>query len=69
MKKLQAVIFNKNRFGFYASINWLESKGLSPLKIHETRHYYRFRMREPDEMKRYYSKNSTTLGVKFIIEC
>jgi len=64
---IQAVIFDKTRWKPKSSANWLMSHKFHPIKkMHETTHFYRYRLMQPDKRKLYSTQNIGN-GIKFII--
>ena len=54
MNNIQAIIFNKKHFTPLSSNNWIKRHDFHPIKqMHETKHYYRYRIKEPKRGKIY----------------
>ena len=52
--KIQSVLFSKTKYTKERANKWLVKHQLHKLKpFHETEHFYRARIREPDEFKRF----------------
>ena len=66
MSKVQAVLFQKERWKPEDTVDWLLDHGFLPIKkIHETKRYYRFRLRKPGGTMR---TKKITDSIKFIIQ-
>ena len=64
---IQSVIFDKNMWSSKSSSVWLMQHNLHPIKrMHETNNYYRYRLMEPDNTKKYTTYNIGN-GIKLII--
>jgi len=59
MSKIQSVIFNKSCWDPKNAEIWLYSHKLRPIKsVHETKNYYRYRIRDPKEFKSFMTKKT-----------
>lgn len=68
MSKVQAVIFDKNKFTTKKAREWVDKHNFSRAKrVHITKNNLRYRIREPDTEKRYRTKQIAN-GIKFILE-
>jgi len=64
---IQAIIFEKNHWKKDDIYHWLKMHHYKPLKeIHETENYYRVRLQEPEQFKRFITK-ATKYHMDFII--
>jgi hypothetical protein len=50
---VQAILFNKKEYTPKSSLMWLHAHRYDPLKIHETKNYYRYRLKEPIKNHKY----------------
>jgi len=67
MSHIQAIIFNKLYFTKRQADHWLKRHDFERIKpLHETVHYYRARLKEPNTRYEYRIK-SLTRGVKAVI--
>jgi hypothetical protein len=65
---IQSVLFNKYYFTENEAKKWLNKYHEYPIKdVHETKHYYRYRLREPNNFKYFRIINSHDPNVKFVI--
>ncbi len=64
---VQAVIFEKKKWKKKKINEYLEKNDLKPLKeIHETTNYYRQRIRDPKQFKKFITKDLSG-GIKVVI--
>jgi hypothetical protein len=64
---VQAILFDKTIWSPNSSATWLMRHSFHPIKrMHETSHYYRYRLMEPSKRRRYVTK-TIGHGIKFII--
>lgn len=64
--EIQAIIFDKIHWNPIDASLWLTSHNFKPIKrVHETKNYYRYRIREPN-YKEYVTK-SISPGIKLIL--
>lgn len=65
---VQSIIFNKNRFTANEARKFLIDHNFHPIKpVDVTRHHFRFRLKNPDYLKRFAVKEITT-GIKLVVE-
>ena len=65
----QSILFSKDLYDTKSARRWLMHHNLSPIKrVHETTHFLRYRIREPNERYDYRTKILTT-GIKAVIGC
>lgn len=62
----QAIIFDKKYYDSTKAQSWLKKHKYSPIKVHTTEEYIRFRIREPIKYKRFITKDIKK-GIKMII--
>jgi len=68
MNNIQAVLLNKNYFTLNEAMGYLISHGYYPIKpIHETKNYYRARLKQPNKNHKYFTKKIRE-GVKYILQ-
>lgn len=63
---IQSILLNKMFYTKSQAINWLKVHDFRPMKLHETEHFYRFRMRNPIPGSRYRNK-TIAQGVEFVL--
>ena len=64
----QAVIFDKDIWDTSRAKRWLNKNKLYPIKrVHETMHFYRYRIREPDYDHLEYKTTNLGYGIKVIV--
>lgn len=68
MGEIQAVIFKDNVYNTLKSRTWLKNHNLKPIKrVHHTDNYFRYRIREPEQFKRFITKSIDYGKIKLII--
>lgn len=67
---IQSVIFDKERYSPADCLAFLRERDLKPIKrVHETAHYYRYRLTQPLEGRRYKLVPSASVaGVRYCME-
>lgn len=64
---IQSIIFNKEYWTQSEANNWLKKHNRHPIKaVHETKHFYRYRIKRPSGFKRYITKKLDN-GIELII--
>jgi hypothetical protein len=64
---VQSIIFDKELWTPRKATNWLMLHNFYPIKkVHETEHYYRFRIQEPRKYAEYMTK-TLPFGIKLIL--
>lgn len=54
VSKIQSIIFNKHEWKLKDAKKWLKIHGKIPIKkVHETKNYYRFRLKLPHQFKKF----------------
>jgi len=69
---LQSIIFNKSVYNLNAALHWLKDNKIIPMKVHNTKNFIRFRIRDPNELRKqkythFYTKSLDNGNVKLII--
>lgn len=66
---VQSVLIDRSVYpNVYKAINKLLKMGFEYNKIDVTENNWRFRQREPDDKKKYMTKNTNSSGVKIIVQ-
>jgi hypothetical protein len=64
---IQSVIFDKHKWTSKRAIDWLLKHNYQPIKVvHETKNFYRFRLRPPRKNAQYFTKNLGN-GIELVI--
>ena len=64
----QAVLFSKELYDTASARRWLRRHKYNPIKrVHETMHFLRYRIREPDYDTYEYRTKQISTGIKMII--
>ncbi len=65
---IQSVLFYKNKFDTKTARMFLKKMKLKPIKrVHKTKTYYRYRIKNPDNKSKYAVKEITE-GVKIVLK-
>lgn len=66
--QIQSVLFDKNYWKIFDSINWLHSHHIYPIKSpHITENFIRFRVRTPEKYKRFITKKLPKSHIDLVI--
>ena len=69
MTKIQAVLFDNNRYSFKTSQDWINKHNYIPIKNpHFTSNYIRYRIKNPDYNHHKYRIEHIGHGISFILE-
>jgi hypothetical protein len=67
MSEIQSILFDKSKRSLIDSLEWLISHNITPMKIHETVKFYRFRINDPKKYTHLITKKIPDKGISFII--
>ncbi len=67
MSKVQSIIFDKKQWTYQTAFKWLQHNHQRPIKgVHETKHFLRYRIRNPERFSRFITKKLPN-GIDLII--
>jgi len=67
MSKVQSIIFDKKQWTSQSAHRWLHAHHTKPIKAaHETKHFLRYRLRNPEMFSRFITKKLPN-GIDLII--
>ena len=68
MSRIQSILFDRDEWTKYGIEIWLSHHNMYPIKpIHTTQHFYRARLHDPSEFRRFVTKVVPHEGIEFII--
>lgn len=66
MSEVQAILFNNQKWKLTDALYYLQEHEIKPMKIHETKNYYRFRLRDPKKYSHFITKKMRN-GISLVI--
>lgn len=68
VSQIQAVLFRKSIWDTKMARKWLKKNKMKPIKkVHKTKNLLRYRLRSPEQFKRFRIKKIPKFSIKFVI--